>query len=51
MTRHIIGAAAVAIAVLAICLALAVAGSQPREHAQLHNPYWPYTVETMIADR
>lgn len=49
--RGIIGATALAITVLAICLALAVAVSQPRAHAQLHNPYWPYTVETQVRDR
>ena len=48
--RPLIGATALALAALVMYLALAVCISQPRAHAQLHNPYWPYTVETSIHD-
>ena len=49
--RYVLSAIALACAVLFICLALAVAISQPRAHAQLHNPYWPFSVETVITDK
>lgn len=51
--RHIVTAIALALAVLlaAIALALAIVDGQPRHSAQLHNAYWPYSVETSIRDR
>lgn len=36
---------------MAIALALAIVDGQPRYSAQLHNAYWPYSVETSIKDR
>ena len=49
--KHIIGASALAIAVLLICLGIAVCISQPREHVQYHNAYYPFTVELVVKDR
>ena len=51
--RNIVTAIALGIAVLlmAIALALAIVDSQPRYTAQLHNAYWPYSVEISIKDR
>ena len=49
--RYVVGATALAVAVLLICLALAVCMAQPKEHAQLHNAYWPFTVETAVNDK
>ena len=51
MMRGIIGPTAVALAILIIILALAVCMAQPRAHAELHNPYYPFTVETAAHDR
>lgn len=47
--RHVVGAVAVGIAVLAIYLAVAMA--QPKAHAELHNPYWPFSVEIQVRDK
>lgn len=41
----------VGVLLLAIVLALAIVDGQPRHSAQLHNAYWPYSVETSIKDR
>ena len=51
--RNIAFAIALGIAVLlmAIALALAIVDSQPRYNAQLHNAYWPYSVELAVKDR
>ena len=50
-SRHVYVAALAAIAVAVAFLAL-VAITQPAEaHAQRHNAYWPYSVETVIRDR
>ena len=51
MMRPLLGAIGFALAVLIICCALAVCMAQPRAHAQLHNAYWPFTVETAVLDR
>ncbi|MBQ9042702.1 MAG: hypothetical protein IJ111_07795 [Eggerthellaceae bacterium] len=44
---------ALTLAVLAIMLAFAVmiVDSQPKYSHQLHNPYWPFTVELSVRDR
>ena len=49
--RPLFGATGIALAVLVIALALAVCVSQPRAHAELHNAYWPFSVETAVRDR
>ena len=51
--RNIAFAIALGIAVLltAIALALAIVDGQPRYNTQIHNAYWPYSVETSIRDR
>lgn len=51
--RNIVFAIAMGVGVLlmAIALALAIVDGQPRHSAQLHNAYWPYSVETSIRDR
>ena len=51
--RNIAFAIALGIAVLlmAITLALAIVDSQPRYSAQLHNAYWPYSVEIQVRDK
>lgn len=49
--RGIIVAAALGVVVLLIGFSLIVAITQPHDHAQLHNPYWPFTVELAILDR
>lgn len=41
---------ALAVLALALCMAYAVIDTQA-QHGQLHNPYWPFTVETVIHDR
>lgn len=51
--RSVVTAIALALAVLlmAIALALAIVDGQPRASAQLHNAYWPYSVELAVKDR
>ena len=51
--RNIVFAIALGIGVLlmAIALALVVIDSQPKYSAQLHNAYWPYSVELAVKDR
>ena len=49
--RDIVFAVLVGMGVLIGCLLIATAIAQPQAHAQLHNPYWPFTVETSIHDR
>ncbi|MBQ9002175.1 MAG: hypothetical protein IJ087_10010 [Eggerthellaceae bacterium] len=46
-------AIAIGIGVLALCLLVGVmtVDSQPHRSAQLHNAYWPYSVETQIRDK
>ena len=39
-----------AVALSAAILAVVVV-TQPQAHAQRHNAYWPYSVETAIRDR
>ena len=41
---------ALAILALALCMAYAILDTQ-EQHGQLHNPYWPFTVETQVRDR
>ena len=48
----IVWALAIALAVVMIVLAVTmVRSSQPAAAKQLHNAYWPYSVETVISDR
>ena len=35
---------------LALCLVEMASGAKGRD-AQLHNPYWPFTVEMQVRDR
>ena len=51
--RNIFIAIAIAILVMTSCLACAAAilQSQPAHASQLHNPYWPFSVETSVKDR
>lgn len=50
--RNILTAIALGMAALLLCLALGllIADSQPKYNGQLHNAYWPYSVETSIKD-
>lgn len=41
---------ALTIIALALCLVEMASGMQGRD-GQLHNPYWPFTVETVVHDR
>lgn len=42
----------VGLTVLALCLCMAYAVMDTQEqHGQLHNPYWPFTVEIQVRDR
>ena len=36
--------------VIALCV-ISVGCSQPKQSAQRHNGYWPYSVETVVRDR
>lgn len=49
-SRHVYVAALAAIAVALVFVAVVVA-TQPKAHAQKHNAYWPYSVETVIYDK
>ena len=48
--RPLFGATGIALATLIIALAIAVCMAQPHAHAELHNPYYPFTVETAVRD-
>lgn len=50
--RDVTFAVIMAIGILALCLTIAqgLIGIQDAQ-GQLHNPYWPFTVETAILDR
>lgn len=50
--RDVTFAIVMAIGILALCLTIAqgLIGIQDA-HGQLHNPYWPFTVETQVRDR
>ena len=48
--RPLIGAVGLALVTLVICCAIAVCLAQPRAHSQLHNAYWPFSVETQVRD-
>ena len=49
--RDILFALLVGFGVLAICLWLAFALSTDAPSGQLHNAYWPFSVETSVRDR
>lgn len=50
--RNIVAAIALGMAVLALCLALGMLMSESTpKYTQLHNAYWPYSVETQVRDR
>ena len=46
---------AIALALLAVWFivicAKAIMDTQPKYHGQLHNAYWPYSVEMQVRDR
>ena len=44
-------AIALALGVLGIRFTMCVQQSQPQPNHQLHNAYWPFTVETAVHDR
>ena len=41
---------ALAVLLFALMMAYAMIDTQ-KQHEQLHNPYWPFTVETVVHDR
>ena len=50
--RSIVFAMLVGIGVLMACIGASMLLVQPpQEHVQLHNAYWPYSVETVIRDK
>lgn len=51
--RPLLRGIAVGLLTLAVGLSVAmlVVDTQPKYSAQLHNAYWPYSVETQIRDK
>lgn len=50
--RDVTFAVIMALGILALCLCMAYAVMDTQEqHGQLHNLYWPFTVETAVRDR
>lgn len=50
--RDVLFTVVMAIGILALCLTIANALVDMRDaHGQLHNPYWPFSVETAVTDR
>ena len=50
--RNIVYGVIVGIGVLFACIGVSMLIVQPPQaHAQLHNAYWPYSVEVSVRDR
>lgn len=50
--RNIVFATIVGIGVLLACIGVSMLLVQPPQaHAQLHNAYWPFSVEVSVRDR
>ena len=48
--RDIVVAIVIGIGTLMLCLGLALSATQYQDR-QLHNPYWPFTVEIQVRDK